>query len=137
VDALHPRLLVSRFAETFRFYEAVLPELAGARLMKGGADGPYAHWDVDGQGVLALFERAAMAGALGPDVTGSGNDASGSSSGVMFVCRVEDVDAGHALCLRHGATSAAAPADRPAWGPGLRTAHLRDPEGTLIELQSY
>jgi len=30
-----------------------------------------------------------------------------------------------------------APADRPEWGPNLRTAHLRDPLGTLIELQSY
>ncbi|GAA4992741.1 VOC family protein [Kitasatospora paranensis] len=148
MDALHPRLLVSRFAETFRFYEAVLPELTGAQLMKGDADGPYAHWDVDGQGVLALFDRAAMAGALGPDVmgpdaVGSGlragdeDGGQGDGRGVMFVCRVDDVEVGHALCLRHGAISVAAPTDRPAWGPALRTAHLRDPEGTLIELQSY
>ena len=27
--------------------------------------------------------------------------------------------------------------DRPAWGPTLRTAHLRTPDGTLVELQSY
>jgi predicted enzyme related to lactoylglutathione lyase len=55
----------------------------------------------------------------------------------MFVCRVADVDAGQALCLRHGGTLVAGAADRPEWGPGLRTAHLRDPEGNLIELQSY
>jgi hypothetical protein len=55
----------------------------------------------------------------------------------MFVCRVTDVDAGLKLCLEHGGTLAAAAADRPEWGPGLRTAHLRDPEGHLVELQSY
>jgi hypothetical protein len=27
--------------------------------------------------------------------------------------------------------------DRPQWGPNLRTAHLRAPDGTLLELQSY
>lgn len=55
----------------------------------------------------------------------------------MFVCRVEDVAAAHALCLRNGATPVTAPTDRPDWGANLRTAHLRDPDGTLIELQSY
>ncbi|MFD9128491.1 VOC family protein [Kitasatospora sp. NPDC059571] len=138
MDALHPRLLVDRFADAFHFYRAVLPELAGAELVKGGPEGPYAHWDVAGQGVLTLFDRRAMAAALGSEGTDQeGPRGAGVGDGVMFVCRVGDVDAGHALCLRHGATEVAGPADRPAWGPGLRTAHLRDPEGTLIELQSY
>jgi hypothetical protein len=56
---------------------------------------------------------------------------------VMFVCRVKDVETGYALCLAHGASPVADPADRPDWGPNLRTAHVRDPEGNLIELQSY
>ncbi|WP_030276802.1 VOC family protein [Streptomyces sp. NRRL B-24484] len=133
MDALHPRLLVDRFAETFRFYRSVLPELAGATLSRGNAEGPYASWDVAGQGILALFDRAALASALGTDPAGAGP----AGDGVMFVCRVGDVDAGYDLCLRHGAVPVSAPADRPAWGPGLRTAHLRDPEGTLVELQSY
>ncbi|MEU9128414.1 VOC family protein [Kitasatospora sp. NPDC048540] len=133
MDALHPRLLVTRFAETFRFYDAVLPRLVGARLATGGPAGPYAHWDVDGQGVLVLFERAAMAAATG--LTAAESPAPGG--GAMFVCRVADVDAGLALCLAHGAEEVAPATDRPSWGPTLRTAHLRDPEGTLIELQSY
>ncbi|MEV7181658.1 VOC family protein [Kitasatospora sp. NPDC093679] len=141
MDALHPRLLVDRFAETFRFYRAVLPELAGAELARGNAEGPYASWDVAGQGVLALFDRAALAAALDADPSGTGpalgGGSDGGDGGVMFVCRVGDVDAGYALCLRHGAEPVAAPTDRPQWGPGLRTAHLRDPEGTLVELQSY
>ena len=135
MDALHPRLLVTRFAECFRFYDAVLPELIGAKRMKGTAEGPYANWDVDAQGVLVLFDRAAMASALGLDEPPT--DAERPQDTTMFVCRVDDVDAGLALCLEHGASLVAGAVDRPEWGPGLRTAHLRDPEGHLIELQSY
>ncbi|MFD8243617.1 VOC family protein [Nocardia sp. NPDC059691] len=133
MDALHPRLLVTRFAECFEFYAAVLPELIGATLVKGTAAGPYANWDVADQGVLVLFDRAAMAEVIGTSTL----LAAPSQDTVMFVCRVPDVDAGAKLCADHGATVVAGPTDRPQWGPGLRTAHLRDPEGTLIELQSY
>ncbi|HEV2638805.1 MAG TPA: VOC family protein [Actinocrinis sp.] len=135
MDALHPRLLVARFAECFRFYDAVLPKLLGAELVQGSESGPYAHWDLDGQGLLMLFSRTAMAAALGtthlPAATAPTQDTT------MLVCRVTDVDAGLALCLAHGAEQAAGAADRPEWGPGMRTAHLRDPDGNLLELQSY
>jgi predicted enzyme related to lactoylglutathione lyase len=146
MDALHPRLLVDRFPEMFGFYQAVLPTLIGATLVKGTADGYYANWDVDGQAVLVLFGRAGMAGIIGdaepPATSGASASAPAASTPaaqdrVMFVCRVDDVDAGAELCLRHGATLVAPPTDRPDWGPTLRTAHLRDPEGHLIELQSY
>ncbi|MFE0704944.1 VOC family protein [Streptomyces sp. NPDC058872] len=55
---------------------------------------------------------------------------------MVLVLRVEDVDGGFAHCLEHGGTSVAAPADRPEWGPNLRSARLRDPEGRLVELRS-
>ncbi|WP_433682265.1 VOC family protein [Nocardia sp. CA-119907] len=135
MDALYPRLLVTRFAECFEFYRAVLPELLGAKLIKGTAAGPYANWDVDDQAVLVLFDRAAMAQVAG--TTDLPVTAAPAQDAVMFVCRVADVDAGVALCLRNGATLVAGAVDRPEWGPQLRTAQLRDPEGTLIELQSY
>ncbi|WP_354642767.1 VOC family protein [Kitasatospora camelliae] len=135
MDVLHPRLLVDRFAEVFGFYRAVLPDLIGAELVRGSEAGPYAHWDAGNQGVLSLFDRSAMADALGTG--GLPLPARPAQDGVMFVCRVTHVDAGLALCLRHGAEPVAPATDRPAWGPGLRTAHLRDPEGNLIELQSY
>ncbi|MGW5350749.1 VOC family protein [Streptomyces sp. NPDC004031] len=129
MDALHPRLLVADFGAAFRFYDAVLPPLVGARLARGSADGPYASWDVGTEGVLALIER----GALGALAQGGG--AGGGAS--MLVSRVEDVTAGYELCLRHGAACVAGPAARPEWGPTMRTAHVRDPEGNLWELQSY
>ncbi len=130
MDVLHPRLLVSRFADSFRFYDAVLPELIGATRTRGGEEGPYASWDVGTEGVLALFDRALMAGVVG-DGDGTVQDRA------MFVSRVGDVDKGFALCVRHGARPVSEPADRPEWGPGMRVAHLRDPEGNLLELQSY
>nr|WP_202523490.1 VOC family protein [Kitasatospora sp. SID7827] len=122
-------MLVADFAACFAFYDAVLPPLLGARLVQGSAGGPYAHWDVDGQAVLVLFDRAAMAGALGDRIPAPAGD--------MTVCRVADVAAAHALAVRAGGVSVLPPADRPEWGAGLRTAHLRDPEGRLIEFQSY
>ncbi|MER5639017.1 VOC family protein [Kitasatospora sp. NPDC002227] len=127
MDALHPRLLVAGFEEMFRFYDTVLPELLGAVRTRGAAQGPYASWDVAGQGVLALFDRAAAAFAA----------EAGQGGGAMLVSRVADVDAGYELCLRHGGRPVAAPVDRPEWGPTMRTAHLRDPEGNLWELQAY
>ncbi|WP_225798832.1 VOC family protein [Streptomyces sp. NK15101] len=55
----------------------------------------------------------------------------------MPVLRVDDVDEALALCPEAGGAPVLGAADRPEWGPGLRTAHLRDPEGRLIELRSY
>ena len=55
----------------------------------------------------------------------------------MLVLRVDSVDDATARLAAHGATIVADPRDRPDWGPGLRTAHLRTPDGTLVELQSY
>ncbi|MFG2629892.1 VOC family protein [Streptomyces sp. NPDC048473] len=135
MDALHPRLLVSRFTDCFRFYDAVLRALIGATRASGSESGPYAHWDVDGQGVLVLFDRGAMAAVA--KTAGLPVEASPAQDRSMFVCRVADVDAGLALCLEHGASPVAGACDRPDWGPTLRTAHVRDPEGYLIELQSY
>jgi predicted enzyme related to lactoylglutathione lyase len=129
VDALHPRLLVNDFPAAYAFYSAVLPETAGAQLSAGGPTGPYASWDVGGEGLLSMFDARAM-GA----VTGAGATA---GDAVMLVCRVTDVDKATELCRSHGATIVAPPADRPDWGPTMRTAHLRDPEGVLIEFQSY
>ncbi|MFC9438791.1 hypothetical protein [Nocardia sp. NPDC057030] len=115
MDALHPRLLVTRFAECFTFYAAVLPGLIGADLVKGTPDGPYANWDVADQAALILFDRATMAQVVG--TASLPTRSTPTQDTVMFVCRVEDVDAACALCLDNGATPVAAPVDRPDWAP--------------------
>ncbi|MFI6151276.1 VOC family protein [Kitasatospora sp. NPDC051170] len=136
MDAPYPRLLVTRFAECFTFYRAVLPALTGAELAKGAPEGPYANWDVADRAVLALYDRAAMAADLGTAHLPA-RPAADAQDAAMLVLRVGDVDAALDLCLRSGASLVAPATDRPQWGPGLRSAHLRDPEGQLIELQSY
>ncbi|MFI6581150.1 VOC family protein [Embleya sp. NPDC050493] len=136
MDALHPRLLVDRFADCFRFYDAVLPELIGATRTRGAAHGPYASWDVGAEGVLMLFDRTAMAEVVG---TGHlpGETPAPVQDHTMLVSRVADLDTAYALCLAHGAQPVTPPTHRPAWGEGLHTAHVRDPAGTLLALQSY
>ncbi|RSS66756.1 VOC family protein [Streptomyces sp. WAC06614] len=136
MDALYPRLLVARFEETFRFYDALLPALLGATRTRGNAEGPYASWDAAGQGVLALLDRTAMAATVPPGGPRTGPAATPDDR-TMLVSRVPDVDAAYAACVDHGGTPAGPPADRPEWGPTLRSAQVRDPEGNLWELQSY
>ncbi|MGW1178328.1 VOC family protein [Kitasatospora sp. NPDC002543] len=155
MNDLYPRLLVTRFAECFGFYRAVLPPLTGATLAKGSPEGPYASWDLADRTLLALFDRAAMAATLDtasvdtatPDTASHGSTepaaeppaqlASPAPDSAMPVLRVDDVDTALDLCLRHGGTPVTPPTDRPEWGTTLRNAHLRDPDGRLVELQSY
>jgi predicted enzyme related to lactoylglutathione lyase len=52
----------------------------------------------------------------------------------MVVLRVADVDASTGPALAQGGTRVTPPTDRDY---GLRSAHYRDPDGNLVELQSY
>jgi len=127
--ALYPRLLVRDFGPAVEFYRGVLGE--PARVIPEAC---YASWDIGGDTALALYGRAAIAevaGTAGLPETAAGQDA------VMLVMRVDDVDAAVARLARHGAQVVVTTRDRPEWGPTMRAAHVRDPEGNLIELQSY
>ncbi|MFF7453331.1 VOC family protein [Kitasatospora sp. NPDC008115] len=135
MDAPYHRLLVADFPACFGFYAAALPPLTGAALVRGAPEGPYAAWDLAGRTVLALFDRGRLATAVGTAALPAAPAA--AQDGAMLVLRVDDVERALAHCLEHGGAPVTGPADRPEWGPGLRTAHLRDPEGRLIELQSY
>ncbi|MFJ4797199.1 VOC family protein [Kitasatospora purpeofusca] len=136
MDAPYHRLLVADFPACYGFYRAVLTPLTGAVPVKGSPDGPYATWDLDDRAVLSLFDRGMLAAAVGTAALPA-EPAAATQDGAVLVFRVEDVGQAFDLCLRHGGRPVVGPTDRPDWGPGLRTAHLRDPEGRLIELQSY
>lgn len=118
------RLLVVDFRACFRFYRDVL----GFRPVFGSEHDSFADFDT-GAAPLSLFDRHEMCEALG---TSPRPGADLAPDPVCVVLRVEDVDAAWVQLERLGARLAAAPADRPAWG--LRTAHVRDPDGNLIEL---
>ncbi|MFC5185038.1 VOC family protein [Actinomadura harenae] len=133
MDTLYPRLLVDDFDACARFYTAALRELLGIEPVKVLPAASYANWDLNGEAVLSLFSRAAIATVTGTTAqpATSGQDRS------MLVFKVDNVDAATKALESFGATVAAPPADRPEWGPNLRSSHLRDPDGNLLELQSY
>ncbi len=134
MDALYPRLLVRDFDASVRFWTAALRDLLGIEPVKVIPEARYANWDLDGQAVLVLYGRDNIARAVGTEALPE--SAAAQDTG-MLVMRVADTDDAAARLAACGATVVAPPQDRPEWGPGLRSAHLRDPEGNLIELQSY
>ncbi|MXM62017.1 VOC family protein [Streptomyces sp. HUCO-GS316] len=119
------RLLVTDFSACYRFYSEVL----GLKPQSGAKDGPYEKFSpATGSAGIALQDRAMMAGVLGE----LGAEASGHRS--LVVLRVDDLDAYCADITSRGATLLHGPApmtDR------LRVAHLKDPEGNLVELQEW
>jgi predicted enzyme related to lactoylglutathione lyase len=124
---LFARLLVSDFPAEFAFWRDVLalPVRYGDEAMG------YAMFDVGGDNAgLELFARDAYLAALGqsaPSQTPSGY-------GSVVVLSVDDVDETYARVLKQGASSVAAPKDRPEWM--ARTAQITDPEGHLVEIYS-
>jgi lactoylglutathione lyase len=123
----HIRLLTDKFPEVFRFYRDAL-EL---RVRWGDEHGVYADFDT-GTGVdIALFSRQRIAEMVGTD--GYPSDVRRQDP-VMLIIAVDDVDFRTNRLLEHGATLANPPADQP--DHGIRSAHLRDPDGNLIELNS-
>jgi catechol 2,3-dioxygenase-like lactoylglutathione lyase family enzyme len=121
----HTRLLVQDFAACFRFYCDVL----GFAPRYGDQRGPYAEFKLDGI-TLALYQRELMADALEAPMPAS---AAGADE-VVLCMQVDDVDAAYEALHAKGVRFIAGPTDRPNWR--IRTAHLRDPDGNLIEINS-
>jgi lactoylglutathione lyase len=119
------RLLVSDFAECYLFYAEVL----GLKPQSGAVDGPYEKFSpATGSAGIALQDRSMMAGVLGE----LSDEATGHRS--LVVLRVDDLDAYCEQITSRGATLLHGPApmtDR------MRVAHLKDPEGNLVELQEW
>ncbi|MDX3072470.1 VOC family protein [Streptomyces sp. NPDC088354] len=134
MDALYPRLLVEDFDAAVRFWTAALRDLLATEPVKVLPEAGYANWDLGGQAALTLFSRTALARTIGTETLPAHAPAQDAA---MLVLRVEDVDVAAGKLAAHGADVLAEPQDRPAWGPNLRTAHLRTPDGCLVELQSY
>ena len=125
-DLTHIRLLVDSFGPCFRFYKESL-EL---HLVQGDAHGPYAEF-LAGQVILALYDRKLMAGVVGTSAPPTVADA---QDRVVLCFKVDDVDAAAARLQAQGVALVTEPTDRPDWL--IRTAHVRAPDGTLVELNS-
>ncbi|MFI9646204.1 VOC family protein [Streptomyces sp. NPDC052040] len=119
------RLLVSDFAACYRFYADVL----GLRPQSEAEQGPYEKFSpAAGSAGIALQDREAMARTLGE----LGDEALGHRS--LVVLRVDDLDAYCERITARGAVLLHGPAPLTE---RLRVAHLKDPEGNLVELQEW
>lgn len=121
------RLLVTRFGECLCFYRDVL----GLKLTWGDLGENYASFDTGGGSGLSLFNRALMA-----EATGTAHLPGQSESQDTFACIFEVTDLEQTVrnIESKGVIFVSEIQDRPDWG--IRTAHLRDPDGNLIELYS-
>ncbi|MFE2043434.1 VOC family protein [Streptomyces sp. NPDC059477] len=128
MELAHVRLLVTDFTACYRFYADVL----GLKPRSGATGGPYERFSpatgAAGAAGIALQDRAAMAALL--DETGE--PATGHRS--LVVLRVDDLDDYCARIAARGATLLHGPAPQTE---RMRVAHLKDPEGNLVELQEW
>ena len=116
------RLLVDRFEECVRFYEDVM----GLRLRVRVPGDVYAAFE--GGGVeLGLYQRRLM-----NQLTGAEDRPGPRKDYTALAFLVEDVDSTFAALRDRGAEAVTEPHDQEAWE--IRVAHLRDPEGNLIEI---
>jgi len=122
------RLLVKNFDESFRFYT----EKMGLKVTWGELGGAYASFDIgDHPDSLAIFPSDFMAEAIGnSDLPLPEN----SREKVAIILNVENVDDAYNELQSRGVEFINKPTDMGGWG--MRTVHLRDVDGNLIELFS-
>ena len=119
----HVRLLVNNFQDCLRFYRDVLGLEVG-----WNDDENYADLKT-GETSIALNSRPGMADAI-PGFRQP--PASSQSEQIALIFAVEDVDVAYEQLSAKGVVFATAPQNREGWG--IRTAHFRDPDGNLLEI---
>jgi catechol 2,3-dioxygenase-like lactoylglutathione lyase family enzyme len=122
--SLHTRLLVQNFRACLEFYR----DLLGFAVTLEVEGDVYA--ELSGYGtLLSLYRRDFMAGVAGTSALPANVEA---QDRVALILAVDNVDAAFAQLTERGVRFIQPPADQAAWV--LRTAYLRDPDGTLIEI---
>ena len=119
------RLLVTDLAATLAFYRDTL----GFPVLFGAAEEMYVELTVSEGVTLALFGREHMAQAVG---TTHRPPFAECQDTVALVFSVENVDEAAAQLQAKGITLEAEVQNRDVWE--IRTAHFRDPDGNLIEI---
>ena len=121
------RLLVTNFDVCFRFYRDVM----GFKVTWGEEGSGYSSFSVGEGTALALFQRQVMAEVVG---TADLPVEAVSQDRMVLIFGVENLDATVGKLRERGARFINESKDHPDWG--IRTAHLRDPHGNLIEINS-
>lgn len=130
MELTHTRLLVNDPEACRRFYSEILG--LGDPVVQ--VEGIYYEFVV-GPGRLGLYKRELMQDVAGvvPAPTAAAQAARNGDQAVLTF-QVIDVDAAYAEIKARGAAFVTEPHNQDAWV--LRVAHLRDPEGNLIELNA-
>jgi len=123
MELTHTRLLVNDPEACRRFYSETLG--LGDPVVQ--VEGIYYEF-VAGPGRLGLYKRELMQDVAGVAQTSRSGDQA------VLTFQVADVDAAYAEIKARGANFVTEPHNQDAWV--LRVAHLRDPEGNLIELNA-
>ena len=120
----HVRLMVQNFRECFLFYRDIL----GFEVEWGNEESRYAELNAGGVNI-GLFDRIAMARAIGTDTLSPDSDSMDKTSLIILVDSVEDTY--HSL-KKQGVHFINEPHNRADWG--IKVVHFRDPDNNLIEL---
>lgn len=118
----HTRLLVNNYRDCYHFYKDIL----AFECTWGDEHSNYAQFRVGGT-QLALFDKAQML----EDVGEINNSTTVPLNEVVLIFAVDDVDETY-HSLKSKVSFITEPHDREDWG--IRVAHFRDPNGTLIEI---
>lgn len=118
------RLLVRDVAASIRFYRDIL----GMKAKFDEEGTVYAEFSA-GDVFIAVYDRQMMAEAINADSTPQSSD---GEDRALLSFEVPDVDETVKALEAHGLKMTAPATDRPVWA--LRTAHFRDPDGNLIEI---
>lgn len=120
----HVRLLTDDMESMLRFYRDVL----GLEVTLDAGGGVYYELRA-GAAVLALFRRDLMGQMIGSELP-----APGRTDAVALTFEVGDVDEAARTLRERGAELAAEPRDYEV--AFLRVAHVRDPDGNLVEINA-
>ncbi|MCR6105888.1 VOC family protein [Salipaludibacillus agaradhaerens] len=122
------RLLVTKFADCYRFYKDIL----GFKVTWGDSSSGYVSFEAGEGKEFAIFDRQAMAEAVGTTVLPAVNQA---QDRFALIFKVEEKLEQIVIRLQlQNVDIVSGVQDRPDWG--IKTIHLRDPDGNLIELFS-
>ncbi|MGV0107627.1 VOC family protein [Nostoc sp. DSM 114167] len=120
----HLRLLVSNYKDSFLFYR----DLLKFDVDWGDENTGYAEFNT-GYLKLGLLKQELMAEVV-PRIEQPSYVVNRDK--IVLILAVDNVDEVYEQVKAQNALVVTQPRDRPSWG--IRTAHLRDPDGNLIEI---
>jgi predicted enzyme related to lactoylglutathione lyase len=119
------RILTENFPTAFEFYKEIL----GLNLMWGNETSNYASFAFPKGGTIGLFKKNLMSIAVGTNELPHDIEIQDK---LCLIVEVEDIESKYEILKNQGIDFVNPPEKRPDWG--LITAHLRDPDGNLIEM---